>query len=115
MDNTISMLNREGETCMKHQNIFRADVNEDNLVTIALTKNMWDGDLTPDEAAGEWGRIIAQLVKAVAKTMDTEKEMSAELAELKILNAIESALYSAEEPSVTPGLPVPGDDSPETE
>ena len=95
-----------------HQNIIRADVDEANKVTIAFTKNIFEGtEGGNDGVAAEWGKLLGQLLKALAISMG-ESGMNPEIAELKIMNALNASIYSIEEPRVRPGEAIPGDDEP---
>lgn len=96
---------------MTHLNIVRADVDGDNKVTIAITKNIWDPvAMSPGDEAVEWGKLVGQIVKAVAKTMGEDGKMNEEIAEVRILASLQESMYSIEEPPVKPGEPIPGDD-----
>jgi hypothetical protein len=93
---------------MEYHNIIRVDESDSGSVAIAFTLNAWeikDGDLL----IKEWGSVIGQVIKSLAKTMG-EGGINPEIAEMKLLQAINHSMYSINEPPIRPGEPVPGDE-----
>ena len=89
-----------------YRNIVRVDEDEEGHVAIAFTVNAWDVP-SEDLLIKEWGSVIGQMVKALAKTME-EAGINAELTEMKILTAVNESLCSIEEPPLTPRDTFPG-------
>lgn len=92
---------------MEYHNIIRVDESDEGTVAIAFTTNAWGID-DGDNLIKEWGSVLSQVVKALAKTMG-EGGINPEIAEMKLLQAINRSMDSITEPPIKPGEPVPGD------
>jgi hypothetical protein len=97
---------------MGHLNIIRADVDENDNVTIALTENAW-GEFAgnENEVASQWGKFMGQMVKSIAKTIGGSS-VNEEIVEAMILEALNESMSSIEEPPLSHGEPIPGDMDP---